>query len=259
MAAGTAIASVAVGGYNAYNSNKNAKNALKAVNGASDQDLAFRQGLWDDWQTNYQPHAQGLVEKANTEGPLNLGPAWANIQGNYDQAGRNLERSNSQAGMTGSGLDSSGRSVLEASRAGALGDAWQRGIQSRDALRLQMAQFGKTVPQAATLMTQGYTNKGNLANQQLAGANASASDAWGAVGSGLSTLGNAWQKYGGTGMFGLGSGDSSTTTPQIATYDPGTATLTQARNVEKTLEQSNPYEGIWNSSLPVYDGMIVRN
>lgn len=259
MAAGSAIASVAVGGYNAYNSNKNAKAALKAVNRASAQDLAFRQSLWDDWQTNYQPLAQGLVEKANAEGPMNLGPAWANIQGNYDQAGRNLELSNARAGMTGSGLDASGRAVLEASRAGALGDAWQKGINSRDALRLQMAQFGKTVPQAATLMAQGYTNKGNLANQQLANANASASDAWGAVGSGLSSLGQAWQKYGGVGMFGLGSGDTSTTSPQIAAYEPGTATLTQARNVEKTLEQSNPYAEIWNSSMPVYDGMIVRS
>jgi hypothetical protein len=221
MPAAGAIATVGVGLIQANKQKKAAESAANSQAAASSSDLEFRKAQYQKWVDEYEtPLVKPLIQKASGEGPLNLGPAWANIQQNFDASGRNLEAAYARSGMTGSGLNRSGFATLESARAGSLGDAFQKGLQNRDNLRMSLANFGKGMPESATNLQQGYGNTaalyGDRANQA----------ALSAVGAGLGSLGSAWGKYGARGMFGLGAGTAET--PPVASA-PYSATATQAR------------------------------
>ena len=228
-----ATAVAGVGLVTSYIGARDAKNRGDRVQASQDSaaaaDLAFRQEQYDKWVNDYEkPLLEPLREKAQSEGPMNLGPAWANVQSNFDASGRNLEAAYARSGMTGSGLNQSGFASLEAGRASALGDAFQKGLNNRDNLRLTLANLGKQMPQQATNLKQGYSNEvsryGNRVNQ----AGAQEDSDWWAVGSNLGTLGKIWGSYSG-----------APASPSVVST-PGSSTATQARILEANANAAYP-------------------
>jgi hypothetical protein len=156
-------------------------------------DQAFRKQQLDAYNKNYGPMEQQMIQKANSESPLNLGPNWSRIQSNFDTAGRNNETSLARKGMLGSGADVN--NTLEGQRAYSLSDAFSKGLQNRDALRTQLMQAGKNMPQQAGFVAQGNQNMSNFWGNQ---ANLYAGAAGGAaqgMGSSIAGLGYALGNY----------------------------------------------------------------
>jgi hypothetical protein len=261
MPVAAAVATVAVGVYSANKAEKAAKRAQASQDSAAAQDLAFRQEQYDKWVNEYEtPLIKPMLQKVQSEGPLNLGPSWANIQGNFDASGRNLEAAYARSGMTGSGANRSGFATLESGRASALGDAFQKGLQSKDALKLQLANMGKSMPQQATNLQQGYGNQVDLYGQRLSQANNAAAGSWGAVGSGLNALGQAWPASFNTQPKTIETPmpqyDSPTTVPttytkemplQAATYADSPAYMRASSPVSAP---RSPYRQAWDTYVP---------
>jgi len=232
-AAAVTGAGVLVSAWSAYEGGKRADRAMKMQQGAMNQDLAFRQALFNEWKNTYGPLEKDLVNQAASDQPLNLGPEWAKIQSNFDQAGRNQESALSRSGGLGQGYQRN--SNLEVGRAAALSDAYSQGLQRRDALRMNLFNASKQMPGQAGNLSQGFQNMAGLyGNQANTFANASAAG-WQGVGTGLSNMGyllgqstkpEAKLNNGvdnGTLAAGLNSDGS-------AKYEtPGAATTTQAR------------------------------
>lgn len=159
MPAAAAGAGVLISAYSAVSASNAQKRSMDLQKSALQADQAFRQQQYDDYKKTYGPLEEQLVRQASSEQPLNLGPNWARIQQNFDQAGRNNEASLARKGQLGSGLDT--HSALESGRAFALSDAFSKGIQARDALRKEAISLGRNLPQQASFLSQG--------NQQMAG------------------------------------------------------------------------------------------
>lgn len=188
-AAAVAGAGLLISAYSASTAASAQRRAQDLQQSAIQSDQAFRQRQYDDYKRMYGPLEQELLQKANSEQPLNLGPNWSRIQANFDQAGRNNEASLARKGMLGSGIDT--HNNLESARAFTLSDAFSKGIQSRDALRLQLLNAGKNMPQQAGFVAQGNQNManfyGNQANQYASAAGAAGQG----IASGLGALGYA--------------------------------------------------------------------
>jgi hypothetical protein len=174
--------------------------ASKAQNRAMDlqqsalaADQAFRQQLYADYQKNYGPLEQKLIQEASSEQPLNLGPNWARIQSNFDTAARNNETSLARKGMLGSGLDVNNN--LESNRAYALDNAFSQGLQNRQALRLQLLNAGKQMPQQAGFASQGNQQMAGFYGQQAALYGNMAAGAGQGLSSSLGALGYALGNY----------------------------------------------------------------
>ena len=228
MPAAGAIASVA-GGVLGYMGAKDSADAAESASNKQQQamlaDLAFRKQLYNDFLRDYDtPLLKPLREKAAGEGPMDIGQNWAAIQRNFDTTGRNVEKALAHGGMLGSGYTPSAAAGLEMGRATALSDAYQRGIQNRDAMRMNLGAMGKSMPQQATGVSQGLTNMAGFYGGQAAQHSAASAQGMGnaALGfqSGLQTIGENWGKW-----F-----PQQSTQPQPVAYTPGPApTATQAR------------------------------
>lgn len=203
MPAAGAIGAVA-GGALSYMGAKDQADAAASASSKQQQamlaDLAFRKQLYADFLRDYDtPLLKPLREKAAGEGPMDIGQNWAAIQRNFDTTGRNVEKALAHAGMLGSGYTPSAAAGLEMGRATALSDAYQRGIQNRDAMRLNLGAMGKTMPQQAAGVSQGYSNMagfyGGQASQNSAAAAQSMGNAALGFQSGLQTIGENWGKW----------------------------------------------------------------
>ncbi len=187
MPAAAAGAGVLISAWSANNAAKGQQRALDLQQSALASDQAFRQQQYADYQRMYGPLEQQLIQQASSEQPLNLGPNWARIQSNFDQAGRNNTVNLSRNGMLGSGLDT--HNNLENARAYTLSDAFSKGLQARDALRQSVLAMGKQMPQQAGFASQGNLNMAGLYGQQAglygnlaAGAGQGLSSSLGALG-----------------------------------------------------------------------------
>lgn len=193
MPAAAAGAGVLISAYSAVSAGNAQKRAMDLQRSSIQADQAFRQQQYDDYKKNFGPLEQELIQKASSEQPLNLGPNWARIQSNFDTAGRNNETSLARKGALGSGLDIYNN--RENARAYTLSDAFQKGIQGRDALRLQALQLGRQMPQQAGFAAQGNQNMANFwGNASNLYAGAAGQGAQG-ISSGLGALGYALGNY----------------------------------------------------------------
>ncbi len=191
MPAVAAGAGALVSAYSAHQAGKRQDKAMKLQKSAMDADQAFRQQMWDDYKENYGPLEQELLQKASSEGPLNLGPTWAKIQGNFDQAARNNEASMARKGMLGSGLDQN--NTLESGRAFALSDAYGKGLQAKDLMKERLIAAGRQMPQQAGFVSQGNTNMANFYGNQASMFGNAAAGAGQSLASSLGSLGYALQ------------------------------------------------------------------
>lgn len=187
----TAIAGAGVlmSAYSSHQAGQAQQRAADLQRSAIQSDQAFRQQQYDDYKQTYGPLEQQLVQQASSESPLNLGPNWARIQSNFDQAGRNNEASLARKGMLGSGIDT--HNNLEGTRAYALSDAFSKGLQNRDALRYQLLQAGKNMPQQAGFVAQGNQNLSNFYGNQANLYAGAAGQAGQGISSSLGALGYA--------------------------------------------------------------------
>lgn len=236
-AAAVAGVGLLVSAYSAHQASQAQSRAADLQRSAIQSDQAFRQQQYDDYKKNYGPLEQEMLQKANSEQPLNLGPNWARIQSNFDQAGRNNEVSLARKGMTGSGLDT--HNNLEGQRAYALSDAFSKGIQNRDALRLQLLNAGKNMPQQAGFASQGNQNLSNFWGNQsnlFAGA---AGQAGQGISSSLGALG-----------YALGSYQGQAPTPTVDTQI--TSMPTDNLSPIAPTNTSN-----WASTSPIPQGGII--
>lgn len=187
MPAAAAGAGVLISAYSAVSASNAQKRAMDLQKSSLMADQAFRQQQLDEYKKNFGPLEEKLLQQASSEQPLNLGPTWARIQSNFDQAGRNSEASLARKGMLGSGLDT--HSNLESARAFTLSDAFSKGIQGRDALRREAISLGRNLPQQAGFLSQGNQQMAGLYGQQAglygglaAGAGQGLSSSLGALG-----------------------------------------------------------------------------
>jgi hypothetical protein len=194
-AAAVGAAGILVSAYQANQAQGAARDAANRQQEAMDRDMAFRQQQYQDYLNMYdKPLLEPLREKAQSEGPLNIGPNWAKIQTGFDDAGRNLERYMAKTGNLGSGLDRSSRATLESGRVASLADAWSKGLQSRDDLRMRLAAIGRQMPQQAGAVMEGNANQGAFWGGRMGQAAGAAAAGWQGVGAGLGTLGQIWGK-----------------------------------------------------------------
>lgn len=250
MPAGFAVAGTMISAYSAYQQGKQADKANQQMRDAQGADLAFRQQQYDDYMNVYDKPLLGpLREKAVGEGPINLGPEWAQINRNFDNAGRRVEGSLAKAGMLGSGFTRGANTALETGRAGALTDAYSRGIQGRDALKMQLAQIGRGGNPQANALSQGFQNQAGMYGTMSNNFSNNAANGWNAAGAGLNTLGQNWNKW------GLGNGSPDPQQPLVQST-PESSTATQARILDQqaTAAYSQP-----QPSFESYDAYRVPN
>ena len=238
MPAAGAIASVA-GGVLGYMGAEEQADAAASASSKQQQamlaDLAFRKKLYADFLRDYDtPLLKPLREKAAGEGPMDLGQNWAAIQRNFDTTGRNVEKALAHAGMLGSGYTPSAATGLEMGRATALSDAYQRGIQARDAMRMNLGAMGKSMPQQAAGVSQGLSNMAGFYGGQAANYSAQSAQSMGnaALGfsSGLQAIGENWGKW---------FPQQALVQPQASSAPQVAPTATQARALDASAYQ--PY------------------
>jgi hypothetical protein len=186
-------AGVLISAYSASQASKAQSRAMDLQQSALAADQAFRQQQYADYQKNYGPLEQKLIQQASSEQPLNLGPNWSRIQSNFDTAGRNNETSLARKGMLGSGLDVNNN--LESGRAYALSNAFSQGLQNRQALQMQLLNAGKQMPQQAGFASQGNQQMAGLYGQQAALYGNMAAGAGQGLSSSLGALGYALGNY----------------------------------------------------------------
>lgn len=217
-------------------------------------DLNFRKKLYADFLRDYDaPLLKPLREKAAGEGPMDLGQNWAAIQRNFDVSGRNIEKNLARAGMTGSGYTKNAVTGLEMGRATALSDAYQKGLQNRDAMRMALGAMGKNMPQQATNLSGGYQNMAATYGGQAGMYGAQANQGWGnaAAGfsSGLQTIGQNWDKWFGSGA----AAPAPSYNPEASYSTPGTSTATQARLADAAASYAPPTPAIPQAKLEAQD------
>lgn len=207
MPAAAAGAGVLISAYSAVSASKSQQKALDLQKSSLQADQAFRQQQYDDYKQRFGPLEEQLVQQASSEQPLNLGPNWARIQANFDQAGRNREATLARSGMLGSGLDAGSASALESGRAFALSDAFSKGLLARNALRNEAISLGRSLPQQAGFLSQGnqqmagfYGDQAGLYGGLAAGAGQGLASSLGALGYALGNYQPGMSPMGGTPM-----------------------------------------------------------
>ncbi len=232
MSASTAIqgAGVLISAYGAYSANKNANKASELQQNAQNQDLAFRQQQYGDWKNKYGSLESEMLNQANSDQPLNLGPDQANIQSNFDQAGRKQEAALARSGNLGSGYQRN--SNLEIGRAMALSDAYSQGLQRRDALRERLYNASKQMPGQAVNLQGGYQNMAGLYGNQANQANSAAMAGWQGVGQGLSNMSYLLGQNSKTPQAGIPSADKEINNGSVPYTTAGTETAAQGRYLD---------------------------
>ena len=225
-----------VSAYGAYSANKNANKASQLQQNAQDQDLAFRQQQYGDWENTYGPLEKQMLRDANSDQPLNIGPAQSSIQSNFDQAGRNQEAALARSGNLGSGYQRN--SSLEIGRALALSDAYSQGLQRRDALRERLYNASKQMPGQAVNLQGGYQNMAGFYGNQANQANSAAMAGWQGVGQGMNNMSYLLGQNSKTPQTGIPSAGKEINDGSVPYTTAGTETAAQARYLDS---------GIYNS------------
>ncbi len=173
-----------------YGANKNSKaqsSAMAQQQQMAQQDLAFRQGMYNRYLGLYGPIEQQLSAQAQSSQPLNYEQNQAQIKQQYGNALRNISTNMGMRGIAGSGLDVGAMRGAALGQAGDLSNAYAQGLINRQNLgmgltgRNQIMQAGSQVPGGF----QGLSNMyGNWANQY----GQAAQQGWAGVGQGLGNM-----------------------------------------------------------------------
>lgn len=141
------------------------------------QDLANREAFQKQQQGLYGPLEQSLVQQASSTQPLFYGQMSGAINQNFDQAQRNAASQMAARGMSGSGLQGAGIQGMEMGRAGALSQAFNQGLQARQALGLNV--LSRYQPLMNQMNTQSaYGQLGGMYGQQAMLQNQAQREMW---------------------------------------------------------------------------------
>lgn len=197
MPAGAVIgaATVVAGVYQGIQSNKTARRAQDAQRSAFDQDLAFRQQIYEDEKGFRDPIRNYLKGLVMAPGSLDYDLNKAHIEGQVSDARRGIEEQLAQSGMEGTGLGASRRIGLTLARGKALSAAYATGLaRKRD---LAAALLGQANPGAAANgVSQARAGLAGMYGQQAGQAAGAAGAGWAAAAQGLGSILSAYQTQG---------------------------------------------------------------
>jgi len=190
--AGAALVGTAGSLYGADKASKAQSSAMGQQQQMAQQDLAFRQGMYNRYLGMYGPIEQQLAAQAQSSQPLNYEQNQAQIKQQYANSLRNIGTNMGMRGIAGSGLDVGAMRGAALGQAGALSGAYAQGLVNRQNLgmgltgRNQIMQAGSQVPGGF----QGLSNMyGNWAGQY----GQAAQQGWQGFGQGLGNMAYALQ------------------------------------------------------------------
>lgn len=196
MSSAITIAAVGTGlsAYNGMQANSNASKAMSAQQQAQQNDLAFRQQQYNRYLGLYGPVEEQLAREAQSSSPLDYERNAAQIKAQYADALRNISGSMGMRGIAGSGQDIGAMRNAALGQAGALSEAYAKGLINRRNLGLQLTGRGD-IQHAAGGLEGGMQNLSNFYGNQAGLFGGAAQNSWQNFGAGLAGLGSAIQDY----------------------------------------------------------------
>jgi gas vesicle protein len=176
----------------ASKSSKAQQDAMSQQQQMAQQDLAFRQGMYNRYLGLMGPIEQQLAQEAQSTQPLDYEQNQAQIKEQYANALRNISTNMGMRGIAGSGLDVGAMRGAALGQAGALSNAYAQGLINRRNLgmaltgRNQIMQAGAQVPGGFQGLSNMYGNWGQQYGQ-------AAAQGWQNFGQNLGNLGYALQ------------------------------------------------------------------
>lgn len=158
----------------ASKSSKAQKDAMEQQKQMAQQDLAFRQGMYNRYLGMMGPVEEQLAQQARSTQPLNYEQNQAQIKQQYANALRNISANMGMRGIAGSGLDVGAMRGAALGQAGALSNEWAQGLINRQNLgmnltgRNQIMQAGGMVPGGFQGLANMYGGWGQQAGQAAA-------------------------------------------------------------------------------------------
>lgn len=216
--------------YGANKASKAQSSAMGQQQQAAQQDLAFRQGMYNRYLGLYGPIEQQLSEQAQSSQPLNYEQNQAQIKQQYGNALRNISTNMGMRGIAGSGLDVGAMRGAALGQASDLSNTYAQGLINRQNLgmgltgRNQIMQAGSQVPGGSQNLSNMYGNWSSMYGQ-------AAQQGWQGFGQGLGNMAygfammkrppadstmtnpNLYQNNGGLGMPGMLGTDNATVDP----------------------------------------------
>ncbi len=173
--------------YGANKASKAQSSAMGQQQQMAQQDLAFRQGMYNRYLGLYGPIEQQLASEAQSTQPLDYEQNQAQIKEQYANALRNIGTNMGMRGIAGSGLDVGAMRGAALGQAGALSGAYAQGLVNRRNLGLgltgrnQIMQAGSQVPGGFQGLSNMYGNWAGMYGQ-------AAQQGWQNAGMGLGNL-----------------------------------------------------------------------
>ena len=218
---GMGLGSALEGTIGGIQSGNQAQSYERQQQAALQADAAARQQFLQRENTLYGPMRQQMFQEAASPYPLNYGPAAGNINAQTLGAQQRMSGVMASHGMGGSGLEAAGLQGLETGRVGELSQAFQRGMQARTQLGMNLLQ-GYNPTQQAQFGQGGLPYQMQFGGAQQGIYNKGMEQGMGAIGPGLAGALDAYkgmQKAQQQQPFNWGGDQVSTT--------PGTATMGQ--------------------------------
>jgi hypothetical protein len=178
-----------IGGGKAQSSADDASRRQEAM---QQQDLAFRQQVYNDQKQLYGPLQQRLVAMANSDQPLNWGQISGQIANQYSDAVRQVNQGGGQ-GQYG-GLKYDRLTKLGLSHATGRVSAYNQGLMNRLNLGLSVSGQNQMMG-AASMYAQGMSQASQTYGQQAAMFGQGAANAYGAAGSAITNAGLSYAMY----------------------------------------------------------------
>lgn len=178
-----------------YGANKASKAQSSAMNQQqqmAQQDLSFRQGMYDRYLGLYGPIEQQLATEAQSTQPLDYEQNQAQIKEQYANALRNIGTNMGMRGIAGSGLDVGAMRGAALGQAGALSGAYAQALTNRRNLGMALTGRGQ-IQQAGGAYMGGMQNLANLYGQQAGMYGQASAQGWQNFGTNLGNLGYALQ------------------------------------------------------------------
>ena len=163
-----------------------ADDASRRQEAMQQQDLAFRQQVYNDQKSLYGPLQQRLVNMANSDQPLNWGQVSGQIANQYSDAVRQVNQGGGQ-GQYG-GLKYDRLTKLGLAHATGRVSAYNQGLMNRLNLGLSVSGQNQIMP-AASMYAQGMSQASATYGQQAAMFGQGAASAYGAAGTALTNAG----------------------------------------------------------------------
>ena len=174
--------------YGANKSSKAQSGAMDQQKQMAQQDLAFRQGMYNRYLGLMGPAEEQLAREARSTQPLDYEMQQAQIKQNYANALRNISTSMGMRGIAGSGLDIGAMRGAAMGQAQDLSGAYAQGLTNRR--NLGMALTGRNqIMQAGSLVPGGFQGLSNMYGGWGQQAGQAAAQGWQNFGTNLGNLG----------------------------------------------------------------------